>query len=150
MQKKWVKQSKELYCGHEHMNATISKHAFLTMLTSCIEVYKKEAMGIILGETHRKHYKVTDALTYTSAERGYMGVKVSAKKIHDIDYVINHVTRSNVLGFFHSHPDYPDHLSGLDKEEHLQEQLPLQDQPPLQPTPTQLPLAPGISAINSG
>ncbi len=109
-----------------HPNATLSKHAFLTLLATCIEVYKREAIGIILGEKHRKHYKITDAFPYQSAMRGYTHVKVPSRKLRRIDYVMRHITRSEMLGFFHSHPDYPDYLSGLDRKEHMQEKLPLQ------------------------
>ena len=56
------------HCGHEHINATISKHAFLTLLASCIEVYKKEAIGVVLGERHRKHYKIVDAFKYSKQD----------------------------------------------------------------------------------
>ncbi len=112
--------------AHYHQNATLSKSAFLGMLTACIEVYKQEALGIILGETHRKHYKVLDVVPYQSARRGYAAVTVPAQRLRRINYVVEHVTKSHVLGFFHSHPDFPDYLSGLDREEHMKEKLPLQ------------------------
>ncbi len=113
-------------CPHEHINVTLTKSAFLSMVTACIEVYKKEALGIMLGEKHRKHYLIKEALSYQTAKRGYEDVVVSSERIKRINDTLLHITKAKVLGFFHSHPDFPMRLSGLDKEEHMQEQLPLQ------------------------
>lgn len=113
-------------CPHTHINVTLTKSAFLSMVTACIEVYRKEALGIMLGERHKKHYLIKEALPYQTAKRGYDDVGVSAERIRRIDDTLKHITKSKVLGFFHSHPDFPAYLSGLDKEEHMQENLPLQ------------------------
>lgn len=96
------------------------------MVTACIEVYKKEALGIMLGEKHRKHYLIKEALPYQTAKRGYEDVVVSSERIKRINDTLQHITKAKVLGFFHSHPDFPMRLSGLDREEHMQENLPLQ------------------------
>lgn len=110
---------------HSHVNATLSKHALLSLITACIEVYKKETYGIILGEKHKKHYKVKDILAYQTAKRGYETVVVPGRQVSKVDYVLKYLTKDKVLGSFHSHPDFPDHLSGLDKFEIKNDVMPL-------------------------
>ncbi|MBI4173810.1 MAG: Mov34/MPN/PAD-1 family protein [Candidatus Aenigmarchaeota archaeon] len=98
-------------------NLTISEQALVQMVTSSIEVYKKEAIGLILGQKHKKHYLAKDAINFQSAKRGYVSVDVPQARINRLNYVLGRLTDSRVIGDFHSHPDFPETLSSTDKED---------------------------------
>lgn len=98
-------------------NLTLGERAFISMVTSCVEVYKKESFGVLLGKMHKKHYMVIDTINYQSAKRGYVEVTVSDAKVKRMNYVLGCIADFRVIGDFHSHPDGPDHLSETDYEE---------------------------------
>tara|TARA_Y100000310_G_scaffold345665_1_gene467970 strand:+ start:26387 stop:26929 length:543 start_codon:yes stop_codon:yes gene_type:complete len=98
-------------------NVTISERAFVDIIASCIEVYKKETYGFLIGEKHKKHYMIYDAISFQSAKRGYESVNVSTFRINRMNYVFSHLTNLKLVGDFHSHPDFPDKLSETDKKD---------------------------------
>jgi proteasome lid subunit RPN8/RPN11 len=98
-------------------NLTLSERALIDIITSSIEVYKKETFGLLLGEKHKKHYMINDVLNFQTAKRGYEWVNVPTMRINRINYVLSHLTDLKVVGDFHSHPDGPARLSGLDKKD---------------------------------
>ena len=106
-------------------NLTLSEDAFISLVTSCVEVYKKESFGILLGIMHRKHYMVIDTINYQSAKRGYVEVSVTANKVKRMNYVLKRVTDLRVIGDFHSHPDGPEYLSETDYDEIAKSGTPL-------------------------
>ncbi|MBI2146932.1 Mov34/MPN/PAD-1 family protein [Candidatus Woesearchaeota archaeon] len=100
-------------------NVTITEAAFSEMVMACLEVYKKESFGILLGEVHKKHYLVTDTYYYQEAKRTYDAVDVKQNRINRINSLLTYFSTSKVIGDFHSHPGGPSVLSGFDKEEIL-------------------------------
>jgi len=96
-------------------NLTLGETALIDLITSSVEVYKKETFGLLLGKKHKKHYMVYDVVNFLSAKRGYEFVHVSPLRINRVDYVLSNLTNLRVIGDFHSHPDSPDKLSGADK-----------------------------------
>ena len=106
-------------------NLTLSEDAFISLVTSCVEVYKKESFGLLLGIMHRKHYMVIDTINYQSAKRGYVEVSVTANKVKRMNYVLKRVTDLRVIGDFHSHPDGPEYLSETDYDEIAKSGTPL-------------------------
>lgn len=106
-------------------NLTLSEDAFISLVTSCVEVYKKESFGILLGIMHRKHYMVIDTINYQSAKRGYVEVSVTPNKVKRMNYVLKRVTDLRVIGDFHSHPDGPEYLSETDYDEIAKSGTPL-------------------------
>ena len=106
-------------------NLTLSEDAFISLVTSCVEVYKKESFGLLLGIMHRKHYMVIDTINYQSAKRGYVEVSVTPNKVKRMNYVLKRVTDLRVIGDFHSHPDGPEYLSDTDYDEIAKSGTPL-------------------------
>ncbi len=96
-------------------NLTIAEKALIGIITSSIEIYKKELYGFLLGEKHRKHYMIYDAINFLSARRSYQFVNIPSVRINRVSYVLFHLTNLRLIGDFHSHPEGPDRLSGLDK-----------------------------------
>jgi len=102
-----------------HRNVTLSKQAFIGMITNSIEVYKKETFGFVLGRKHRNHYFAADTATFQSADRDYEYVNIKANKINRMNYALRHLTNYELIGDYHSHPGGPDRLSNVDVEDLL-------------------------------
>ncbi|MBI2675321.1 MAG: Mov34/MPN/PAD-1 family protein [Candidatus Aenigmarchaeota archaeon] len=98
-------------------NLTLSERALIDIATACTEVYKKEAIGLLIGVKHKKHYMVRDAINFQSAIRGYEYVNVPSIRINRVNYVLSRLTDLRVVGDFHSHPDFPSRLSPTDKKD---------------------------------
>jgi len=98
-------------------SVVIRKQAFVPMVVSCIEVYKKEALGLLLGRASGDEYVVTDAVPYQSAKRDYEYVSISPKKENRVNNVLKFISSSRLVGDFHSHPDWHARLSRHDKKE---------------------------------
>ena len=99
--------------------------AFVNMLVSTIEVYKKEAYGILMGRKHGEDYVVKQAFTYQSAKRHYDWVVMDPRRRNRIDQLLKTIMSYRFLGDYHSHIDWPDHLSEADKKEMREQSIPL-------------------------
>ena len=100
-------------------NATITEQAFVGMIVSAIEVYKKESYGALIGEKHKKHYLVTDSYTYQSATRDYSSVSILRTRQNRVSRALSLFDNSCAIGDFHSHPAGPHYLSKWDKKDLL-------------------------------
>jgi len=100
-------------------NATITEQAFVGMVVSGIEVFKKESYGALIGEVHRKHFLVTDSYSYQTAKRDYESVSVLRTRQLRVSRSLGLFTNSCVIGDFHSHPAGPHYLSEWDKKDLL-------------------------------
>jgi proteasome lid subunit RPN8/RPN11 len=105
--------------GTHQRNATIKEQAFVGMIASALEVYKKESFGLLIGEIHKKHYLIVDTYTYQAAQRKYESVGITPQKKNRINNSLRFFSSSRVIGDFHSHPEGPDFLSGCDKTDTL-------------------------------
>ena len=97
----------------------IDRNAFQVMVTSSLEVYKKEAFGYVYGERKKDDFLVHAAMPLQTAERGYEEVsrpsRMRDKRMRSLDELMG-----AVIGDFHSHPNYgkangPEHASPSDK-----------------------------------
>lgn len=109
-----------IFNRHVMKSAIIRKQTFISMVVSCIEVYKKEALGLLLGRIENGNYVITDAVSYQSAKRDYEYVSIDVKRQKRVDNALRFLTKSRVVGDFHSHPDYIGKLSKHDKQELLE------------------------------
>lgn len=100
--------------SHGASNATLSRQAFIDMITNAVEVYKKESFGILIGVRHKKHYFVSDVIAYQMATNEYETVDVTTFRVNRINFALSHLTNQKVIGDFHSHPEGPDRLSATD------------------------------------
>lgn len=94
--------------------AFLSRQAFIDLVVSALEVYKKEAFGLLIGRMEGSFYFVSDIIPYQSAQRSYEWVNMSSQRINRINFALGHLTKHEVIGDYHSHPQGPDKLSATD------------------------------------
>jgi proteasome lid subunit RPN8/RPN11 len=99
--------------------------AFVNMLASTLEVYKKESYGILMGRRQGNDYVVRQAFSYQSATRHYDWVTVEPRRRNRVDALLQTIMHYRFLGDYHSHIDWPDHLSEADKKEMREQSIPL-------------------------
>ena len=97
----------------------LSNSAFISMVTSCLEVYKKESYGVLLGTSYNGHSIVRHSVNYQSAKRTYDYVDVHPQRENKIARALKYISTNKLVGDFHSHSDYPDGLSSHDKKDLL-------------------------------
>jgi len=107
------------------VNVILRNSAFVNMLVSTLEVYKKESYGILMGRKRGKDYVVKQAFTYQSAKRHYDWVVMDPRRRNRIDTLLKTIMSYRFLGDYHSHIDWPDHLSDADKKEMKEQEIPL-------------------------
>jgi len=107
------------------VNVILRNSAFVNMLVSTLEVYKKESYGILMGRKRGKDYVVKQAFTYQSAKRHYDWVVMDPRRRNRIDQLLKTIMSYRFLGDYHSHIDWPDHLSDADKKEMREQEIPL-------------------------
>jgi proteasome lid subunit RPN8/RPN11 len=92
------------------MRVYLSENAFIDLLLSSAEVYKKECLGFLLGYKLEDRFIVEHAFSFQTADRKPKGV-VSLDRSHKkIEPIINRLDRLQIVGDFHSHTQF-----GLEK-----------------------------------
>ncbi len=92
------------------MRVYLSENAFIDLLLSSAEVYKKECLGFLLGYKLEDRFIVEHAFSFQTADRKPKGV-VSLDRSHKkIEPIIDRLDRLEIVGDFHSHTQF-----GLDK-----------------------------------
>ncbi|MFH1751605.1 MAG: Mov34/MPN/PAD-1 family protein [archaeon] len=94
----------------------LRKQAFVDIMASCLEVYKKEAYGLIIGTKWGKNFIVKQALTFQSAKRHYHYTTVNVSREKRIKYVLKYCSKNKVLGDYHSHSNMYPRLSQYDRK----------------------------------
>jgi len=106
-------------------NVILRNSAFVNILVSTIEVYKKESYGILMGRRQGRDYVIRQAFNYQSARRHYDWVVMDTRRRNRIDQLLKTIMSYRFLGDYHSHIDWPDHLSDADKKEMKEQEIPL-------------------------
>jgi proteasome lid subunit RPN8/RPN11 len=92
------------------MRVYLSENAFVDLLLSSAEVYKKECLGFLLGYRLEDRFIVEHAFSFQTADRKPKGV-VSLDRSHKkIEPIIKRLDRLQIVGDFHSHTQF-----GLEK-----------------------------------
>ena len=86
----------------------LKRHAFISMIISAIEVYKKECLGLLLGNRVDDRYIVEYAIVYQTADRKFAQVQTRRRQEKTLKININYLSYYEVIGDFHSHPQYGD------------------------------------------
>jgi len=91
------------------MDVYLSENAFVGLLVSTIEVYRRECFGILLGHREPDRIMVDFVVPYQSARRKFQEVRIDWH-------------RGQLVGDYHSHPMYGSRrattkLSGVDQRE---------------------------------
>jgi proteasome lid subunit RPN8/RPN11 len=106
------------------MKVYISESAFMDLVLSSAEVYKKECLGILLGYKLEDRFIIEHAFTYQTAKRGHKGVSFHRRGHKKIDAILEKFERLQILGDFHSHTQFgefkgianpsPEDVSGME------------------------------------
>lgn len=86
--------------------AHVSPAAFVVLAASAVEVYKRECLGLLLGRRRGSRFVVEHAVTYQQAERRHHGVAVHEKIERRVLSVLERLPGAQLLGDFHSHPQF--------------------------------------------
>jgi proteasome lid subunit RPN8/RPN11 len=103
------------------MDIFLEQEAFLGLIVSAIETYKKECFGSLLGYDTRNRKIIELALPSQVAERTYRGVEPDWKRLSQSKEILKQLSTLEHLGYFHSHAQYDKKrsdtkLSSPDKE----------------------------------
>ncbi|MFQ5693155.1 MAG: Mov34/MPN/PAD-1 family protein [Nitrospinota bacterium] len=85
------------------MECFIAEQAFISLLVSSIEVYKKECYGLLLGNRQKERWIVRYAVPYQSAERSQSEVRWNHRRDQRIRRFLTRLPDVELLGDFHSH-----------------------------------------------
>jgi proteasome lid subunit RPN8/RPN11 len=90
------------------MEVFLTENAFLGLLVSTIEVYRRECFGILLGHTSPERVTVEYVVPYQTARRKFQEVHMDWKRSDRIEEAVRTVSRWECVGDYHSHPMYGD------------------------------------------
>ncbi len=100
------------------MKVYISETAFVNIILSAIEVYRKECLGILLGhKVGSNKYIVEYAVPYQSADRRYTEVRLKTMREQRLKKNLKFLTYISEIGDFHSHCNGTIELSNTDIED---------------------------------
>lgn len=88
------------------MEVYLSENAFIGLLVSTIEVYRRECFGILLGHSTPDRVFVEFAVPYQTANRKYREVHIDWKRSQRVEDAVRSTTRWECVGDFHSHSKF--------------------------------------------
>lgn len=88
------------------MRVYISENAFIDLLLSSAEVYKKECLGFLLGYKLEDRFIVEHAFTVQTANRSHKGVVYNRKNHKKIEPILARFDKLQIIGDFHSHAQF--------------------------------------------
>lgn len=88
------------------MKATISEEAFLGLVLSAIEVYKRECLGLLLGYRMEDGFLIEYAIPYQTAERSHDVADINNRYHRRLKGALEALHKWDLIGDFHSHPQY--------------------------------------------
>lgn len=88
------------------MRVYLSENAFIDLLLSSAEVYKRECLGFLLGYKLEDRFIIEHAFSFQTASRKPKGV-ISLDRSHKkIDPILARLDRLQIIGDFHSHTQF--------------------------------------------
>lgn len=88
------------------MRVYVSENAFIDLLLSSTEVYKKECLGILLGYSLTDKFVIEHAFSYQTASRQHRAVVYNDKSHKRLEPVLRKLDRIEIIGDFHSHTQF--------------------------------------------
>lgn len=88
------------------MRVYLSENAFIDLLLSSAEVYKKECLGFLLGYRLEDRFIIEHAFSFQTAERSPKGVSSLDKSHKKIAPILERFDRLQIIGDFHSHTQF--------------------------------------------
>ncbi len=90
------------------MEIVLSDRAFVGIVLSSVEVFKRECLGALFGVQSRGQIFVELAIPFQSAERTFSEVRPNLKREKKINEMIPKLIAIEKIGYFHSHPQFGD------------------------------------------
>jgi len=88
------------------MRVYLSENAFIELLLSSAEVYKKECFGFLLGYRLEDRFIVEHAFSVQTANRRHKGVVYNRKNHKKIETILARFDKLQKIGDFHSHTQF--------------------------------------------
>jgi proteasome lid subunit RPN8/RPN11 len=88
------------------MDLYLSENAFVGLLVSTIEVYRKECFGVLLGQATTDRILVDFVVPYQTANRKFREVHVDLMRSQRVEEAVRNTSRWECVGDYHSHPMY--------------------------------------------
>lgn len=90
------------------MKVYLSENAFIDLLLSSAEVYKRESLGFLLGYRPEDRFIIEHAFSFQTARRKHKGVVFQHKNHKKIEPILAKFDRLQIIGDFHSHTQFGD------------------------------------------
>jgi len=84
----------------------ISENAFIDLLLSSAEVYKRECLGFLLGYKLEDRFIIEHAFTVQTANRRHKAVVYNRKNHKKIEPILVRFDKLQIIGDFHSHTQF--------------------------------------------
>ncbi len=100
------KRKRKKKVSEEPVVAFLSFPTFLTIVSSSVEVFRKETIGYLVGFKGENKYMVEYAIPYQTAESGYVHATVDMDRVGRINDILSSISQGQGLEFvgdFHSH-----------------------------------------------
>lgn len=88
------------------MEVYLSENAFVGLLVSTVEVYRRECFGILLGHREPDRIMVDFVVPYQSAVRKFQEVHMDWQRGQRVAEAVRATSRWELVGDYHSHPMY--------------------------------------------
>jgi proteasome lid subunit RPN8/RPN11 len=88
------------------MRVYLSENAFIDLLLSSAEVFKKECLGFLLGYKLEDRFIIEHAFSVQTANRKHRGVVYNQKNHKKIEPIIARFNKLQRIGDFHSHTQF--------------------------------------------
>ena len=99
---------KELRKRVKPMKVYLSENAFMGLLLSGAEVFKKESLGYLLGYRLHDRFIIEYAFSLQTARRKRRGVIFHHRDKKKIEPILSKFVKLQIVGDFHSHTPYGD------------------------------------------
>jgi proteasome lid subunit RPN8/RPN11 len=100
--------------GLGSLKSYVSDQAFLGIVLSSIEVYKKECFGILLGYKDADYFIVQYAIPFQSAERKFGEVEIDFRRESSCLRILPQLSQLRHIGYFHSHTQWGGHKASTE------------------------------------
>lgn len=88
------------------MEVYLSENAFVGLLVSTVEVYRRECFGVLLGHREPERIMVDFVVPYQSAKRKFQEVHMDWQRGQRVEEAVRAASRWELVGDYHSHPMY--------------------------------------------
>jgi proteasome lid subunit RPN8/RPN11 len=91
------------------IEAFLSLPAFLTIVSSSVEVFRKETIGYLVGIKGENKFMVEYAIPYQTAESGYAHATIDIERVERVNEILDRLSEGlEFIGDFHSHTMFGD------------------------------------------